>query len=116
MKPMISYEDFKKLDIRVGTITQVTVPEGSKKLLRCEVDFGGELGTRVVFSGIKEWYAPEDLEGKQAVYLVNLAPRQMMGEESEGMLLAAAPRDESGEPEAVLLVPEEKVEDGTEVI
>jgi methionyl-tRNA synthetase len=88
MKPIIAFDDFDKLDLRVGTVTNCEEKEGSHKLLRLTVDFGEE-GTRNILSGIKAWYKPEDLIGKQFVFVLNLAPRKMMGEESEGMLLAA---------------------------
>lgn len=88
MKPIITYEDFAKLDLRVGTIINCEEKEGSDKLLRLTVDFGEE-GTRTIFSGIKKWYSPEDLKDKQFVFVFNLAPRKMMDEESQGMLLAA---------------------------
>jgi len=88
MKPEITFDDFAKLDLRVGTIVNCEEKEGSEKLLRLTVDFGPE-GTRNILSGIKEWFKPEDLKGKQFVFVFNLAPRKMMGEESEGMILAA---------------------------
>lgn len=88
MKPIITIDDFAKLDLRVGTVTNCEEKEGSEKLLRLTVDFGEE-GTRTILSGIKQWYNPEDLKGKQFVFVFNLAPRKMMGEESQGMLLAA---------------------------
>jgi methionyl-tRNA synthetase len=88
MKTEITYDDFAKLDLRVGTVIKCEEKEGSEKLLRLTVDFGEE-GTRNILSGIKQWYTPEDLEGKQFVFVFNLAPRKMMGEESEGMILAA---------------------------
>lgn len=88
MKPIISFEDFDIIDLRVGTVVNCEEKEGSEKLLRLTVDFGEE-GTRVILSGIKQWYAPDDLKGKQFVFVFNLAPRKMMGEESQGMLLAA---------------------------
>lgn len=88
MKPTITFDDFAKIDLRVGTVTECEEKEGSEKLLRLTVDFGEE-GTRKIFSGIKQWYKPEDLKGKQFIFVVNLAPRKMMDEESQGMLLAA---------------------------
>lgn len=88
MKPIITYDDFAKLDLRVGTVTECIEKEGSEKLLKLTVDFGEE-GTRTIFSGIKKWYTPEDLKGKQFIFVFNLAPRKMMDEESQGMLLAA---------------------------
>lgn len=113
-KPVISFEDFMKLDIRVGTVLKASVPEGSDKLIRQEVDFGDDLGKRVIFSGIKAWYKPEDIEGRQLPYVVNLAPRKMMGEESQGMLMAAAPDDE--EHRAVLFAIDDAVHNGTMVV
>ncbi|HZE87042.1 MAG TPA: hypothetical protein VE090_02430 [Methylomirabilota bacterium] len=88
MKPTISFTDFDKIDLRVGTVIDCTEKEGSEKLLRLTVDFGTD-GTRIILSGIKKWYTPEDLKGKQFVFVFNLAPRKMMDEESQGMLLAA---------------------------
>lgn len=88
MKPTIAFDDFAKLDLRIGTVVNCEEKEGSEKLLRLTVDFGEE-GTRTILSGIKKWYTPEDIKGKQFVFIVNLAPRKMMGEESQGMLLSA---------------------------
>ena len=88
MKPIITYEDFAKLDLRVGEVVNCEEKEGSEKLLRLTVDFGEE-GARNILSGIKQWYNPEELKGKQFVFVFNLAPRKMMGEESQGMILAA---------------------------
>ncbi|HSW90109.1 MAG TPA: methionine--tRNA ligase [Patescibacteria group bacterium] len=89
MKPSISYPDFEKLDIRVGTIVEATAPEWSLKLLRFVVDFGPEIGTKTIFSGIKKWYAPQDFVGKQFPFLINLEPKKMGEEESQGMMLMA---------------------------
>ncbi len=105
MKPIINYDDFAKLDLRVGTITECVEKEGSEKLLRLTVDFGEE-GTRNILSGIKQWYRPIDLVGKQFVFVLNLAPRKMMGEESEGMILAA----DGTKP--LLIKPKTKAESG----
>ncbi len=84
---MITIDDFAKVELRVGTILEATDVEGSEKLIKQIVDFG-ELGTRQILSGIKKWYKPEQLVGKQFIYVVNLEPRMMMGLESAGMLLA----------------------------
>lgn len=117
MKPIIDYDDFAKLEIRMGMVVEAAMAKGSTKLIRQVVDFGPELGKRVIFSGILAWYTPETLVGKQLPYLINLAPRPMMGEESQGMLLAVAPRDgEGSEPSCVLLVPDTTVAAGTDVI
>jgi methionine--tRNA ligase beta chain len=111
----IKFNDFAKLDIRIGKVVEATEVEGSDKLLRCVVDFGAELGQRIIFSGIKRWHKPEDLIGKLLPYVVNLEPRPMFGEESQGMLLAAAPEVE-GENIAVLLAPEKDVKPGTKIV
>ncbi|MEP7167319.1 MAG: methionine--tRNA ligase [Candidatus Woesebacteria bacterium] len=87
MKPPITYDDFDKIDVRIGTIESATAPEWSSKLLRFEVDFGEEIGKRVIFSGIKQWYSPDTFVGKQFPFLVNLAPKKMGPEESQGMML-----------------------------
>ena len=115
-KPVISIEDFAKLDIRVGTVVEATVPEGSDKLIRTVIDFGEDVGKRMVFSGIKEFYAPEDLVGRQLAYVLNLVPRKMMDEESQGMLVAAAPTTEKGKRTAGLFAIDNKVQNGTLVI
>jgi methionyl-tRNA synthetase len=87
MKPIIAFEDFAKIDLRVGQVLECVEKEGSEKLLRLTVDFGEE--TRIILSGIKQWYTPEDLIGKQFIFVYNLAPRKIMDEESQGMILAA---------------------------
>lgn len=89
MPATITYDDFVKLALRVGTIIEAGVIEKSKKLLKLQVDLGnGE--RRQVLAGIKEHYAPEQLIGKQAIIVANLAPREVMkGEISYGMVLAA---------------------------
>lgn len=88
MKPIISFDEFAKMDLRVGHVIHCEEKEGSDKLLRLKVDFGEE-GERNILSGIKQWYKPDDLIGKDFVFIINLQPRMIMGEESQGMILAA---------------------------
>src|SRR5258708_9833839 len=88
MKPIISFDDFAKLDLRIGKIIQCENKEGSEKLLRLIVDFGEE-GQKKIFSGIAKWYQPEDLVGQSFLFIINLEARKMIDEVSEGMLLAA---------------------------
>ncbi len=88
MKPIIAFEDFAKLDLRVGEVIECERKEGSEKLLRLTVDFGEE-GKRTILSGIYPHYEPEDIKGKQFVFIINLEPRKIMGEESQGMILCA---------------------------
>jgi len=87
VKDTIQYDDFAKMDIRTGTILTAEKVEKSKKLLKLGVDLGFE--TRTILSGIAEHYTPEEVVGQQVIVLVNLAPRVMMGTESQGMILLA---------------------------
>lgn len=87
MKPIINYDDFAKLDIRAGLITAASAPEWSEKLIRYEIDLGEEIGKRILFSGIRKWYNPEDLIGKKVPVVVNLASKKMGDEESHGMAI-----------------------------
>jgi methionyl-tRNA synthetase len=87
--PEITFDDFAKLDLRIAKIAKAEHVEGADKLLRLELDLGGE--TRQVFAGIKSAYSPEQLTGKLTVMVANLAPRKMRFGLSEGMVLAAGP-------------------------
>jgi methionyl-tRNA synthetase len=87
MKPDISYEDFQKLDIRIGKIIEARIKEGSEKLLRFVVDFGSEIGQRVIFSGIRKYYQPEEFNGKIYPFVINMPAKKMLDEESQGMML-----------------------------
>ncbi|MEX0882583.1 MAG: methionine--tRNA ligase subunit beta, partial [Cyclobacteriaceae bacterium] len=92
MKPLIQFDDFTKLDLRVVTVLDAQKVKKSKKLLQLVVDTG--LAKRTVLSGVAEQFSPEELIGKQVIMLINLAPKKMAGIESEGMILMAA--DASG--------------------
>ncbi len=131
----INYEDFKKLDMRIGWIRHVEPVEGADKLLRCEIDFGAlesrddegqeeevlpafgkeeyrGRDVRQIVSGIREFFPQyEALVGKKALYVVNLEPRKIRGVESHGMLMAVDGLD--GQP--VFLVPEGTVAAGSAV-
>lgn len=87
-KAHIGIEDFAKLDLRIGTIVACEAIAGSDKLLKSQVDFG-PLGMRQVLSGIRKAYSAEQMVGKQALFVVNLKPRKMMGFDSQGMMLLA---------------------------
>jgi methionyl-tRNA synthetase len=91
MKELITYDDFAKLDMRVVTVLEAERMPKSKKLLKLKVDIG--LGHRTVLSGVAEHFEPEFLIGKQVTMLINLAPRKMMGIDSEGMILMAEDKD-----------------------
>lgn len=108
VKPTINYADFAKLDIRVGTIEKVEDVEGSDKLVRLTVDFGDF--KRKILVGMKEERANvQEIVGKQTLFVVNLEPKKMMGEESEGMLFDIG---YANEITPVLAVPENLVPDG----
>jgi len=108
LKPTVSYEDFAKIDIRVGTIKRVEDVQGADKLVRLIVDIGD--GRRTILAGIKqEREDPTELEGKQALFVVNLEPRKMMGELSEGMLFDIGYADGIT---PVLAIPEKPVPSG----
>jgi len=89
----ISIDDLIKVELLVGTITQAEAMPKSDKLLVLSVDFGPK-GQRQILAGIRASYAPEDIIGKQAVFVTNLKPRKMMGLESQGMMLVS--KDEQG--------------------
>jgi methionyl-tRNA synthetase len=91
MKETIQYDDFAKMDIRTGTILTAEKMEKSKKLLKLSVDLGFE--QRTILSGIAEHFQAEEVVGKQVIVLANLAPRAMMGIESQGMILMAEDAD-----------------------
>ncbi len=109
MKPEIIYDDFSKLDLRVGIIVSAEKVEKADKLLKLEVDLGFE--KRTVVSGIAMHYKPEDIVGKQVVVVVNLAPRKMRGIESKGMILMA----ESNDGKLHFVNPEEMINPGAGV-
>jgi methionyl-tRNA synthetase len=102
--PVISIDDFAKIDLRIAQIVNCEAVEGSTKLLRLTLDVG-EGRTRNVFSGIASAYKPEDLVGKLTVMVANLAPRKMKFGVSEGMVLAASHADEKAEPGIYVLNP-----------
>jgi methionyl-tRNA synthetase len=105
----IEFEDFAKLDIRVGTVLECTKVPKADKLLQFKIDDG--LGLRTIVSGIAGYYAPEALVGKQVCFIANLAPRQLKGITSEGMILSA----EDADGKLVVIMPGEKVNPGSEV-
>ena len=127
----VKYEEFKKMDMRVGTIKEATPVEGADKLLKCMIDFGetemvtGEVSPsgetspvvsvpklRQIVSGIREFFPEyEKLVGKQVLYIINLEPRMIRGVESQGMLMAVDGKD--GKP--VFLTPEFEVIPGAQV-
>lgn len=99
---VIQYDDFAKLDLRVGTVIEAVPHTNADKLLVLKVDLGKE--QRQIVAGIRAYYAPETLVGRQVIVVANLAPRAMRGVESQGMVLAGANEDRT----AVILLTLEK--------
>ena len=108
-KENIEYDDFSKMDIRVGTVIEAEKVAKTKKLLKLKIDTG--IDQRTVVSGIAEYYEPEALIGKQVSILVNLAPKNLKGIESQGMILCA----ENADGSLSIVSPDQKVKNGAEV-
>jgi len=105
---MVNFEEFKKIELKIGKIKEATALAGSNKLLVLKIDLGEEV--RQILAGIAKSYSPENLIGKEVVVVVNLEPRQIMGLESEGMVLAVG--TEKG---PILITPEKEVLPGSKV-
>jgi methionyl-tRNA synthetase len=106
----IQFDDFLKLDLRAGTITQAELHPKADKLIVLQVDLGSE--KRQIIAGLRGHYEPEALLGKQIAVLTNLPPRNMRGLESQGMLLAAVSDDQSS---VVVLTMEKEVTPGWKI-
>lgn len=118
---MINIEDFSKIELKVGTILAAEALPNSQKLIKLMIDLGEEK-PRQILAGIREWYKPKTLVGKQVIVVANLEPKVMMGLESSGMILCADPsipsaveglRTSIGKP--IFLKPFQKVPPGTKV-
>jgi methionyl-tRNA synthetase len=107
-KPLVSYDDFSKIDLRVATILKAETVPNTKKLLKLQVQTGKE--ERTLVAGIAESYTPEDLIGAQVVIVANLQPAKIKGIESQGMILAA----QSGE-KLIIIRPEKTTGSGSKV-
>ncbi|MEK7181220.1 MAG: methionine--tRNA ligase subunit beta [Patescibacteria group bacterium] len=106
---MIEYSDFQKIELKVAKIIEAERVDGSEKLIKLKVSLGTE--ERQIVAGIGKTYLPENLVNKEIIVVANLAPRQLMGLESQGMLLAA--HDENGDP--VILIPEKETPLGSQI-
>ena len=108
-KPNVEFDQFKALDLRVGTVKVAEKHPNADRILRLEIDFGeGEL--RQILSGLAEHYAPEDMVGKRVCAVLNLAPRKIRGLVSHGMVLTAGSDNALG-----LLAVDRDVPDGSEI-
>ena len=108
-KNTIEFDDFTKVDIRIGTVIEAENVPKSDKLLKLKVDTG--LDKRTILSGISKYYTPEKIINKKVMVLINLKPRKMMGFESQGMLLLA----DDGDGNLSLMQPDSDVSDGSVV-
>lgn len=105
----ISFEGFQRLDLRIGKIISAGKIEGSRNLIKMQVDFGSE--QRQAVAGLAQHYKPGELTGKKCAFILNLKPKKIMGVESQCMILAA----EDGKGNIALLKPEKEVEVGSEI-
>ncbi len=112
-KSVIQYDDFAKLDLRIATVLAAEAHPNADRLLKMQIDLGGE--HRQICAGLRPYYEPNQLVGKQVVVVANLAPRTIRGEVSNGMLLAASITDADDVREVVVLEPFKAVPPGSAV-
>jgi len=105
----ISFEEFQKLDMRVGKVLEANQIPGSRNLIRMTVDFGTE--KRQAVAGLLQWYKPEDIVNKKCVFILNLQRRKLMGVESQCMIFAA--EDDKGN--VVIIQPEKDIVEGSRI-
>ena len=105
----IPFDEFQKLDLRIGKIVEAAQIPGSRNLIKMMIDFGTE--KRQAVAGLLKWYKPEDLVGKKCAFILNLQHRVMMGVESQCMIFAA--EDEAGN--VVVLQPEKDIAEGSKI-
>ena len=112
----ITFNQFSAVDIRIGTVTKVEVPEWSHWVMRITVDLGEEIGEKTCFSGIMKFFKSEDLEGKQFPFVVNLEPKKIGPDKelSECMMIMVVPKEDEETPTVLFSLPE-KVPNGTKV-
>ena len=104
-KPLVDYDDFTQLDLRVARVLECREHPNADKLLILKIDLGTEGGgQRQICAGLRNQYKPEELVGKMIVVVANLAPRSMRGEQSQGMLLAATDSTNGSLAERVVVV------------
>jgi len=112
---LIKFQDWQKLDLRVGKILKAEEIEGADKLYKLSIDLGKEIGKRTLVAGIKPHYKKEDLKNKLCIVFVNLEPRALKGIESQGMILASVHQDKDGKENVQLLQPDKDIGLGSKV-
>lgn len=93
MAETIQFTDFLKVEMRVGIVTEVKIPDWSAKLLEFKVNFGEEIGEKTIFSGVKKWYSETDFLNKKFPFVVNLVERKMGPAISQGMMMMVDSQD-----------------------
>lgn len=113
----ISFDDFQKVDIRIGTVVKAEVPEWSHWVMKITADLGEEIGEKVCFSGIMKFFKSKSFIGKQFPFVVNLEPKKIGPEKdlSEVMMLMSCPGGDDNEVAPVLFKLQEEVPNGTKV-
>lgn len=113
----ITFDDFEKVEIRIGTVITAEVPDWSHWVMRIKVDLGEELGVKTAFSGIMKFYTPDDLVGKQFPFVVNLKPKTIGPDKelSEVMMIMVDPGEGDNDVRPVLFSLQEKVDNGSKV-
>ena len=109
MAPTVAFDDFMKLDIRVGKVLECEKVPKADKLLKFKIDDG--MGGRTIVSGIAKYYQPEDLVGKEVCFIANFEPRKLKGVESQGMILSA----ENADGRLIVIGPQGEVKPGCKV-
>lgn len=105
---IVSYEEFSKMDLRIGKVVKTELVQGSRNLVKMLIDIGGE--NRQAVAGIAQYYNPKDLEGKSVAVIANLQPRKMFGLESNVMILAA-----EDDKTVSILLPDRSVKTGSKI-
>lgn len=113
----INFDDFEKVEIRIGTVVSAEVPEWSHWVMRIKADFGGDIGIKQAFSGIMKFYKPEDLVGNQFPFVINLKPKTIGPDKemSEVMMIMVDPGEGDNDVRPVLFNLSEKVANGSKV-
>lgn len=101
----IEFNDFLKVDLRVGEVISAIAPEWSNKLLEFQVNFGEEIGQKTILSGVKQWYEPEFFINKKFIFVINLPERKMGEAVSQGMMLMV----DNEEKPTLIILPDEAV-------
>jgi|SRR3989344_918055 len=119
---MIAIGHFKEVEMRVGLVVEAVDQPGSEKLIKLTVDFGLEIGVRIIFTAVRPFgYTPDYFIGKKWLFVTNVEPKKIMGEESQGMILAVDPSTSSGQAgsgqagKPVFVVPAGEVEVGAKI-